>query len=92
MLLTISALFVLINLVTVYCAWSGCPASELIKPCVCVDNGAIRCGGHSDIDLVNIFQTLEKNLIGNLAFRGMRSANKRYTMLFCIGWRLQPAK
>ena len=42
-----------------YCESSGCPAPELIKPCVCEDNGII-CGGHSDIDLVNIFQTLEK--------------------------------
>ena len=40
---------------------SGCPAPELLKPCVCEDNGII-CGGHSDIDLVNIFQTLEKHL------------------------------
>ena len=51
---------------TVYCNSSGCPAPELIKPCVCVykpfEGNRIRCGGHSDIDLVNIFQTLEKNL------------------------------
>ena len=40
---------------------SECPAPALFKPCVCKDNGII-CGGHSDIDLVNIFQTLEKNL------------------------------
>ena len=38
-----------------------CPSPDLIKPCVCDENGII-CGGHSDIDLVNIFQTLEKNL------------------------------
>ena len=62
MLLANLVLFILINLVAVYCKWSGCPAPELIKPCVCEDNGAIKCGGHSDIDLVNIFQTLEKNL------------------------------
>ena len=39
----------------------NCPSPDLITPCVCEDNGII-CGGHSDIDLVNIFQTLEKNL------------------------------
>ena len=52
---------VLVITTAVYCESSGCPAPELIKPCVCEDNGII-CGGHSDIDLVNIFQTLEKNL------------------------------
>ena len=53
-------------MVTVYCESSGCPVPELIKPCVCeyktFEGNGIRCGGHSDIDLVNIFQTLEKNL------------------------------
>ena len=46
---------------TVYGESRGCPAPELIKPCVCEDNGII-CVENSDIDLVNIFQTLEKNL------------------------------
>ena len=46
---------------TIYCEWSGCPAPELIKPCVCEDNG-IKCVDNSEIDLVNIFQSLEKNL------------------------------
>ena len=45
----------------VYCESSGCPAPELLKPCVCTDN-AIVCSGKSNIDLVNIFQKLEKNL------------------------------
>ena len=54
-------LFVVINLVTVGCESSGCPAPDLIKPCVCEDNGII-CGGHSDIDLVNIFQSLRIKL------------------------------
>ena len=45
----------------VYVESNGCPAPELLKPCVCADN-AIKCADYSDIDLVNIFQTLEKNL------------------------------
>ena len=52
---------VLVVIVVVYCESSGCPAPELIKPCVCEDN-RIMCIKKSDIDLVNIFQTLEKNL------------------------------
>ena len=61
MLLIKLVLMVLINLVTSNCTSSQCPASELLKPCVCEDNGII-CGGHSDIDLVNIFQTLRNKL------------------------------
>ena len=57
-------LFTLLLIATFYCESSGCFSSELIKPCICKNNGII-CGGHSDIDLVNIFQTLEKKLTTN---------------------------
>ena len=54
-------LLVVITLVTVFCVSSGCPAPELIKPCVCKDNGII-CGGHSEIDIGYIFYNLRNNL------------------------------
>ena len=56
-----SGLLVVVLIATINCESSVCPSPELLKPCVCEDNGII-CGGHSDIDLVNIFQTLEMNL------------------------------
>src|ERR1700761_6774086 len=40
---------------------SVCPDSNLLKPCSCIDD-SINCGGNGDIDLVKVFQTLEKNL------------------------------
>ena len=40
---------------------SVCPDSNLLKPCICFKD-EIRCGGNEDIDLVKIFQTLEKQL------------------------------
>ena len=46
-----------------------CPDSNLLKPYSCETNGdvnefrdLISCGGNEDIDLVQIFQTLSKNL------------------------------
>ena len=60
-------LLVLVIIAIGYVESNGCPVSESIKPCVCakvlgINSWDIKCGGHSDIDLVNIFQTLEKNL------------------------------
>ena len=56
-------ILVVIIIGSVYCESNGCPAPELIKPCYCQENVfGIKCGGQSDIDLVKIFQTLEKNL------------------------------
>ena len=54
-------LLIVAILTTIYKETNGCPPLVLIRQCVFVDNSII-CGGHSDIDLVNIFQTLEKNL------------------------------
>src|ERR1700759_3294659 len=42
-----------------------CPDSNLLKPCTCIGNKTftyINCGGNEDIDLVQIFETLGKQL------------------------------
>ena len=71
----------MVIITAVYCESSGCPAPELLKPCVCEDNGII-CGGHSDIDLVNIFQTLEKYLTkSEKHFKGFHLNNTFITEL-----------
>ena len=40
---------------------SVCPDSNLLKPCYCITD-SFYCDGEEDIDLVQIFQTLSKNL------------------------------
>ena len=57
----ISGLLIAFSVLKLIAGTNNCPLPELIEPCVCEDSGII-CGGHSDIDLVNIFQTLEKKL------------------------------
>ena len=49
------------SLIVIDITWSDCPDSNLLKPCSC-RLSVIECGGKQDIDLVKIFQTLEKNL------------------------------
>ena len=47
---------------------SVCPNNNLLKPCRCLNEledlkgDIVQCGGNEDIDLVQIFQTLEKHL------------------------------
>ena len=40
---------------------SVCPDSSLIKPRICY-NDNIECRNNEDIDLIKLFQTLERNL------------------------------
>ena len=52
----------MVIIVEVNCEFSECPAPELIKPCRCTEYNLFYCGNDPDLDLVNIFKTLEKNL------------------------------
>ena len=65
LLFIIIVLFTLLSsLVVIDITWSMtsyCPSAKLLEPCTC-NSGSIYCVGNNDMDLVQIFQTLENNL------------------------------
>ena len=61
MILMKLVLLVLVILAMGYPVSSVCPARELIKPCFCEDEGIV-CTRNVAIDLVKMFETLDKNL------------------------------
>ena len=83
LILVRTVLISLAILATVYNVESGCPEPHSIAPCTCHGKGgAIICSGNSTIDLVKIFETLDKSLTKSEKhfqhFRLQNSANTEF--------------